>query len=67
MATKLVLYQDLVDRAFRVCGEPTRQAAVTRALQQFIARREQRRVADLFGKLDRDSACDHKAERVRKP
>ena len=66
MATNLALDQDLLDRAFRVSGEPTRKAAVTRALQEFIARHEQRRVAELFGKLDWDLAYDHKAERARK-
>ena len=40
---------------------------MTRALQEFIARREQRRVADLFGKLTWDEAFDHKAERSRQP
>ena len=66
MVTNLVLDQDLLDRAFRVSGEPTKKAAVTRALQEFIARREQRRVAELFGKLDWDTAYDYKSERARK-
>ena len=47
MATNLALDQELLDHAFRVSGEPTKKAAVTRALQEFIARREQRRVAEL--------------------
>jgi Arc/MetJ family transcription regulator len=47
MATNLDLDPELLDRAFRVSGEPTKKAAVTRALQEFIARREQRRVAEL--------------------
>ena len=38
-----------------------------RASKDIIARREQRRVAELFGKLDWDSAYDYKAERARKP
>ena len=67
MATNLALDQDLLDRAFRVSGEPTKKAAVTRALQEFIARREQRRVADLFGKLEWDSAYDYKVDRARQP
>ncbi len=67
MATNLALDPELLDRAFRVSGEPTRKAAVTRALQEFIARREQRKVAELFGQLDWDSAYDYKAERARKP
>ena len=66
MVTNLALDQDLLDRAFRVSGEPTKKAAVTRALQEFIARREQRRVAELFGKLDWDTAYDYKSERARK-
>jgi hypothetical protein len=66
MATNLALDQDLLDRAFQVSGEPTKKAAVTRALQEFIARREQRRVAELFGKLDWESGFDYKAERARK-
>lgn len=66
MATNLALDQDLLERAFRVSGEPTKKAAVTRALQEFIARREQRRVAELFGKLEWDTAFDYKAERDRR-
>jgi len=52
MATHLALDQDLLEHAFRVSGEPTKKAAVARALQELIARREQRRVADLFGMLE---------------
>jgi len=66
MATNLALDQELLDRAFRVSGEPTKKAAVTRALQEFIARREQRRVAELFGQLEWDTSFDYKAERARK-
>jgi hypothetical protein len=55
----------LLDRAFRVSGEPTKKTAVTRALQEFIARREQRPVAELFGKLVWNASFDYKAERAR--
>jgi hypothetical protein len=64
-ATNLALDQDLLDHAFRVSGEPTRNAAVTRTLQEFIARREQRRVAELFGRLEWDPGYDYRAERER--
>lgn len=67
MATSLALDPELLERAFRVSGEPTKKAAVTQALQEFIARREQRRVAELFGKLEWDTTFDCKAERSRKP
>lgn len=65
MATNLAIDPDLLDRAIEVSGERTKKAAVTRALQEFIARREQRRVLDLMGKLDWDTAFDYKAERSR--
>jgi hypothetical protein len=38
---------------------------VTLALKEFIARREQTKLAELFGKLDWDSSYDYKAERSR--
>lgn len=65
MATNLSLDPDLLQRAFEVSGERTKKAAVTRALQEFIARRQQRRVADLLGKLQWDESFDYKAERKR--
>ena len=65
MATNLALDHELLERAFVLSGEPTKKAAVTRALQEFIARREQKRVAELFGKLDWDASYDYKAERSR--
>ncbi len=46
-------------------GEKTKKAAVTKALQEFIARRQQRRLVELFGSLDWDPDFDHKAERSR--
>lgn len=64
MAIHISLDPELLDRAFRLSGEPTRKAAVTRALREFIARRERERVAALVGKLDRDTAFDYMAERA---
>ena len=65
MATNLAI-DVLLDRALEVSGERTKKATVTKALHEFIARREQRRVLDLMGKLDWDPAYDYKAERSRK-
>lgn len=64
MARNLAIDPGLLDHAFRVSGEPTKQAAVHRALQEFIARREQRRVVELFGKLEWDVSFDYKHERA---
>jgi Arc/MetJ family transcription regulator len=66
MATNLAIDPDLLDRAVQVSGERTKKAVVTKALQEFIARREQRRLLDLMGKLDWDPTFDYKAERSRR-
>ena len=65
MATNLSIDPDLIERALEVSGERTKRAAVTKALQEFIARRRQRRLIDLMGKLEWDVTFDHKAERSR--
>ena len=65
MATNLALDPRLLERAFEVSGEKTKKAAVTRALEEFIARREQRQILELMGKLEWDSRYDYKAERSR--
>lgn len=65
MATNLALDPALLDRALAVSGEKTKKAAVTRALEEFIARREQARLVELFGALEWDAGFDLKAERSR--
>lgn len=66
MATNLAIDPHLLDRALEVSGERTKKAAVTMALQEFIARRQQKRLLDLMGKLEWDSSYDYKTERSRK-
>lgn len=65
MATNLAIDPELLDRAVEVSGERTKKAVVTMALQEFIARREQRRVVELMGKLEWNETFDYKAERSR--
>ena len=65
MATNLSIDPELIERALQVSGERTKKAAVTRALEEFIARREQKKLLDLMGKLEWDPAYDYKAERSR--
>lgn len=66
MATNLAIDPDLLDRALEVSGERTKKAAVTMALQEFIARRQQKRLLDLMGTLERDTSYAYKMERSRK-
>jgi hypothetical protein len=65
MATNLSIDPELIERALEVSGERTKKAAVTRALQEFIARRKQKGLLELMGKLDWDDAYDYKSERSR--
>jgi hypothetical protein len=65
MATNLSIDPKLIERALEVSGEKTKKAAVTKALQEFIARRQQKRLLDLFGKLEWDASYDYKAGRSR--
>ena len=65
MATNLAIDPVLLDRAVEVSGERTKKAVVTKALQEFIARREQKRLVELMGKLEWDEAFDYKVERSR--
>jgi Arc/MetJ family transcription regulator len=66
MATNVSIDPALIDEALRVSGEKTKKAAVTRALEEFIARRRQKGLLELMGRLEWDSKYDYKAERSRR-
>jgi Arc/MetJ family transcription regulator len=65
MATNLSIDPELIERALEVSGERTKKAAVTKALQEFVARRRQKRLLELMGKLEWDAGFNYKAERER--
>jgi hypothetical protein len=65
MATNLSIEPELIERALALSGARTKKAAVTLALEEFIARRRQRGLLELMGKLEWDSGFDYKAERSR--
>jgi hypothetical protein len=65
MATNLSIDPALIEQALALSGEKTKKAAVTRALQEFIARRKQKRLLELMGQLEWDEGFDYKAQRSR--
>lgn len=65
MATNLSLDPKLIEQALELSGEKTKKAAVTRALEEFIARRQQKLLVDLMGKLEWDRSFDYKKVRSR--
>ena len=66
MATNLAIDPELLNKALKIGGEKTKKATVDRALREFIARREQERLLELFGKLDWDGKYDYKQQRMRR-
>lgn len=65
MATNLSIDPKLLNEALEVSGERTKKAAVTRALEEFIARQRQKDLLGLIGKLEWDPGYDYKSERSR--
>ena len=65
MATNLAVDPALIETALKLSGERTKKAAVTKALQEFIARRRQKRLLELMGKLEWDPSYDYKSDRRR--
>jgi hypothetical protein len=59
------LAQRSPSRGLAVSGEKTKTAAVTKALKEFVARREPKRIVELFGTLEWTRGYDSKAERGR--
>jgi Arc/MetJ family transcription regulator len=65
MATNLAIDDRLLDEALRVGGLRTKKDTVTRALQEYVERRKQARILELFGKIDFDPKYNHKRQRRR--
>ena len=66
MATNLALDNKLLEEALEVGGKATKKETVTEALQEYIGRRKQARVAVLFGTIDYDPKYDYKKQRRRR-
>lgn len=65
MPTNLALDDRLIEEARRIGGWKTKKEAVTAALREYIKRRQQRRIVELFGTIPYDPNYDYKAERHR--
>ena len=65
MPTNLNIDDALLAEALRLSGKRTKREAVDAALQEYVSRRKQRGILELFGKLEWDPGYDHKKERNR--
>ena len=66
MATNLSIDPNLLAKALELSGERTKKATVNKALREFIARREQMKLRELFGQLEWSADFDYKRERSRR-
>lgn len=65
MASNLAINQELLEKALEVSGLKTKKETVNLALQEFVDRRKQMEILDLFGKMDPDPDYDYKKGRTR--
>jgi Arc/MetJ family transcription regulator len=63
MATNLAIDDALLAEALEIGGFRTKKATVNEALREFIRRRRQAKILELFGTIDFDPEYDHKKAR----
>ena len=63
MSTNLAIDDSLILEAQKLGGHATKKAAVSQALVEYIQRRRQLEVLDLFGSVDYDTDYDLKQQR----
>ena len=61
----LAIDDDLLNEALRVGGQRTKGETVRQALEEYVQRRKQAKILDLFGKVDFDLKYDYKRQRRR--
>ncbi|MDD9934966.1 MAG: type II toxin-antitoxin system VapB family antitoxin [Myxococcales bacterium] len=66
MATNLAIDEKLLSEALKIGGHSTKKATVNEALKEYIQRRKQAKIIDLFGKVEFDTKYDYKKQRRRK-
>lgn len=65
MAEQIEINERLVSRAQRLGGHVTEGETVEAALREYVQRREQDRVLQLFGRIEWDPDYDYKTQRRR--
>jgi Arc/MetJ family transcription regulator len=63
VATNIELNETLLTKAMKLGGMRTKKEAVNEALAEYVQRREQLKITELFGKVQFDEAFDYKAQR----
>ena len=66
MATNLAIDDQLLEQARLISGLRTKKAVVTQALVEYIQKRQQRKLLDLFGTVTYHADYDYKTQRKLK-
>jgi Bacterial antitoxin of type II TA system, VapB len=66
MPTNLAIDDKLIEEAQKLGHHKTKKDTVNAALDEYIRRRKQAEIIDLFGTVDFDPSYDYKAERRKK-
>ena len=67
MATNLQIDPQLLDKALKIGGHRTKRETVNEALAEYVQRREQLKILDLFGTVDpADMLTDEELREQRK-
>jgi Arc/MetJ family transcription regulator len=65
MPTNLAIDDELLEQAKKIGKHKTKKAAVTEALHEYIMRRKQLEMTEVFGAIDYDEAYDYKQQRKK--
>ena len=65
VATNIDIDQVLIEEAMKVGGHTTKRAVVIEALQEFIQKRNQLDIIEMFGTVPYDKDYDYKKQRNR--
>ena len=63
MATNIELDENLLKKAMNLSGVRTKKDAVNKALEEYVQRREQLKIIELFGTVEYETSFDYKKQR----
>lgn len=63
MATNLEIDNELIQEALKLGGHRTKRAVVEEALQEYVQRRKQLTITELFGTIEYEDDYDYKQQR----
>ncbi len=66
MATNLAIDEELLKEAQKVGHHKTKKQTVNEALKEYVRKRKQKEILDIFGTIEWDSEYDYKKEREKR-